>query len=135
MSVLRVNWDPDAKQLRQFGIGLFIFGAIVAGIAYWKGNPEAARRIFAVLAALGGVTLAAPPAGRLVYKGWMCAAFVIGTVISTLVLVLIYFGIVTPLALFFKLRGRDELRLARSGATYWVPLSLPEDKRSWERLF
>lgn len=135
MSVLRVNWDPNPKQLRQFGYGLFIFGAILAGLSYWKGNPHGAKVVMAAMAALGTVVLALPPFGRLIYKAWMSVAFVIGTIVSTAVLLLVYFGIITPLALFFRLRGRDELRLKRAGGSYWVPLSLPEDKRYWERLF
>ena len=44
-------------------------------------------------------------------KLWMLLGFIIGKVISPLVLGVIFFGLFTPISLFMKCFGRDELRL------------------------
>jgi len=53
-------------------------------------------------------------------KLWMKFGFFIGKVISPLILGSIYFFVITPLALFLKLKGRDELRLNKLKLkSYW----------------
>ena len=68
----------------------------------------------------------------------MGLAFVMGTCVSTLILLLIFFLIITPVGLVMKMMGRDALRLKKSrfpGDTYWVPYDEPRDKSYYERLF
>ena len=53
-------------------------------------------------------------------KIWMKMGFLIGRVISPLVLGLIYFLMITPVAFFMRISGRDELRLNKLKLkTHW----------------
>jgi hypothetical protein len=67
------------------------------------------------------------------YSAWMIAAFPIGWTITQIVLVLLFYGLFTPIALFFRWFGRDELALKRSARpTYWI--SKPQSSRVDEYL-
>lgn len=54
-------------------------------------------------------------------KLWMLFGFMLGKIISPIVLGLLFFLVISPVALFCKMFGRDELRLKGSTAnSYWV---------------
>ena len=51
----------------------------------------------------------------------MSLGFVIGIIVSPLVLGFLFFGIFTPLAIFMRVFGRDELRLKKTrNRSYWI---------------
>ncbi len=53
-------------------------------------------------------------------KAWMYFGRVLGKVVSPIVLLLIYLFFFIPIGLYFKLVGRDELRLKNTNyASYW----------------
>jgi len=56
------------------------------------------------------------------YKIWMKFGEFIGGIMSKVMMTLLYFGIFTPISLFFKLIGKDLLnkRLDRSKSSYWI---------------
>jgi len=135
MALLRVDWNPSENKIRQFGGLLALFALIVAFAAWRKGQGQAAQWTAIGGVALGAVSAAVPAFGALVYRAWMCVAFVIGSIVSTLLLAALYFGAVTPLGLWFRIRGRDALALRRGGKkSYWVPLEIPEETSYFERL-
>ncbi len=72
---------------------------------------------------------------RPVFTGAMAITAPIGIVVSNALLGVMYYGIFTPLALFFRLIGRDALaRRRRAGAaTYWVLKPRPADMKSYFR--
>jgi hypothetical protein len=54
-------------------------------------------------------------------RAWMRFGELLGKVVSPIILSLIFFSIFVPISLFFKLIGRDELKLRRVPSTsYWV---------------
>jgi hypothetical protein len=54
-------------------------------------------------------------------RAWMKFGEFLGKVVSPILLSLIFFSIFVPVSLFFKLIGRDELKLRRVPSTsYWV---------------
>ncbi len=135
MALIKIDWKPNAKKLRQFGIGILIFTAVMGGHMLWRGRP-AARIVLPAGLLLGALTLASPAAGRRIYTLWMSVALVIGTIVSTGALAVIYYLIVTPLGLLLRARGRDSMGLARNdGPTCWTPIEQPANKSYYERLF
>lgn len=135
MALIRVDWNPSDKKIRRFGGLLILFALAAAGLAWRRGSVRGAAGAASVGVLLGAVSAAAPKGGRLVYKAWTAAAFVIGAAVSTVLLLVLYYFVVTPLGLFFRWRGRDALGLAAGGRdSYWTPLDIPEDKAYFERL-
>jgi len=87
--------------------------------------------------AVYALPLFAPRASRPLYLVWMGIAFVMGTIISTILLALIYWILFGIVALCFRVFGRDRLRLNTSppDATTWVPhAGVPAPER-YERQF
>ena len=56
------------------------------------------------------LTLCKSPILTPLNKGWMLFGLAIGKIINPLVLGFIFFILITPVSLFFKVIGRDELR-------------------------
>lgn len=131
-----IDRTPSSRKLRQFAaLCLVVFG----GLALWqglaRGNVTLAAAFAAAALTLGPLGLLRPQAIRWVYVGWMTAAFPIGWTIGQLLLAAIFFGILTPLALIFRLAGRDALlrRECRQRESYWVAKPSPTDVRSYFR--
>jgi hypothetical protein len=90
--------------------------------------------VFAALAVtVGPLGLLWPQTVRWVYVAWMVLAFPIGWTISTVILALMFFLVFTPVALVFRLKGRDALGLKPKpdAATYWVDKPVITDPRRY----
>jgi hypothetical protein len=86
---------------------------------------------------LGIPGLIKPALMRWIFVGWMIVVFPIGWVISQVILGVMYFLILAPVALFFRLRGRDLLnrKAAPEKTTYWSPKETPKDVRRYFQQF
>ncbi|MDG0994712.1 MAG: SxtJ family membrane protein [Akkermansiaceae bacterium] len=108
--------------LRQFGwISLVGFG-LLASIAWYRFNSQPVATTFAAVAVLAPIIgMICPKLLKPLYVGLSLVTFPIGLVVSNLVLLLIFLLVFTPVALIFRLFGRDELRLRldRTATTYW----------------
>lgn len=132
-----IDSAPSSRKLRQFAsLCLLVF----AGLALWqyfgRGHTSLAIALVSLAGTLGFVGLVRPQALKWIYVGWMMTAFPIGWVISRAILAIIFFVIITPIALAFRVCGRDVLQLRRRSeqASYWLPK--PEaDPRSYFRQF
>lgn len=113
---------PTRRQLQQFSGLWVLLVAVLAGRRYLYGTlgPVEAQ-VAAVLGALGLVGLVWPPVMRWIYTTWMIAVFPIGWVVSRVILGVLYFCVFTPVAVVFRMIGRDHLVLRRRKTdTYWL---------------
>jgi hypothetical protein len=129
MSVIEIDWQPDKRTLRQFGIILAVglvsggcFAAWKLGVFAGKGWPAAPLILWAAAAGVGLAASCAPGILKPVYLAWMGLALPLGWVVSHLALGAIYLLLFTPLALFFRLIGRDAMhrKFDPTADTYWV---------------
>jgi hypothetical protein len=134
MAVVEINHHPSRRDLWVFGLGLPAIAGVIGFARYRRGNETSAEVLWAAGATLLVAFLAVPPARRYLYIGWMYAIFPIAFTVSHLVLGVLYFGVLTPVAFLMRLAGRDPLqrRLDRAAASYWVP---HEPVRDPERYF
>jgi hypothetical protein len=86
---------------------------------------------------VGGLGLIRPAAMRWLFVGATVLAFPIGWVVSQVMLAVMYYGIITPLAVWFRLRGRDLLsrKPAPNRASFWAPKHTPSDMRAYFRQY
>jgi len=133
-----IQFHPPIKTLRQFaGLWLAFFG----GLAVWQGTVSGRGTLATAFAALaltaGPLGLLWPRLMRPIYVGWMVLAFPIGWTVSQAMLVLIFYGLFTPIGLFFRLIGRDPLHRARRPGqeTYWSPKPSATDLRRYFKQF
>ena len=69
-------------------------------------------------------------------KLWMGFGLILGMIVSPIVLGIIFFGLFTPIAIFMRLGGRDELRLNLCHkVSYWITRSEPIDSKSFKQQF
>lgn len=148
MALIEINWNPDRRILRQFGLiaaGLLLSLAVVAMLApHWRIvaaiplQPATLAWIAGGLA-LGCVllALAAPRALRLLYVVLCGIGLPIGWVVSHAMMALLYYGVITPVGLFFRLIGRDALerRFDPAAASYWRRRTPVTDVRRYFRQF
>jgi hypothetical protein len=89
----------------------------------------------AVLITLGAII---PKALKHVYIAWMSLALVLGLIVSTLLLTLFYYLVVTPIGLAARLCGKDFLaRKYSSAPSYWLvrAASGPKQPAEYEQQF
>src|SRR5262245_8596752 len=124
--------------LRQFaGIWIVFFLAIGAYQGFYH-HRQTLGIVLAVLAVtVGAIGVMWPKAIRPIFVGWMTLAYPIGWTVSRIVLGAVFYGLFTPIAIVFRMMGRDELGLKRqpSAATYWQPKPRAADKTQYLRQF
>jgi Saxitoxin biosynthesis operon protein SxtJ len=127
---------PSRKLLRQFA-GLFLVCFLgLAAWRVWHGQADGwAVGLAAVALGVGLLGLVRPSAVRFIYTGWMIVAFPMGWTISRVALALVFYGVLTPVALIFRVIRRDELQLRRPEGqpSYWRPKPSPDSVREYFR--
>ncbi len=130
--------DPPTRTLREFAtLWILFFG----GLALWRflGRQDAwnAAALATLALSVGPLGLAKPALIRPIFVGWLIAAFPIGWLISKVILLLLFFAVFTPIALIFRLVGRDALhRRGRAKVdTYWSAKVTPSDFRRYLRQY
>jgi hypothetical protein len=122
--MIEINHNPSHRDLRQFaGIWFPAFCGVIGAILYFRFRLHtAAIVVWAVAAALGLLGLARPALIKPVFIGLMYLAFPIGYVMSHVLLGVVYYLLITPIALVMKLAGRDTMgrRFDPAATTYWV---------------
>jgi hypothetical protein len=145
--MIEIDWRPDERTLRQFGWVAVVGFAFVATIAWLEvfvfafglgaARPWVAGT-FAGLAVLSGLfSLVAPKANWPIYVGLTALTFPIGFVLSYVIMGFLFFIMITPVGLFFKLTGRDPMhrRFDRAATTYWIDPRPRRGKESYFRQF
>ena len=133
-----IPFKPTTKALRQFAAAWLIFFLAFGAHQYWaRRHPTVGLALMGLAVAVGLLGLAKPSAVRRLFVTWMVVAFPIGWLISLLMLLLMYYGLLTPVAMFFRLRGRDLLRRKPEPqrTTFWMPKETPQDVRSYFRQY
>jgi hypothetical protein len=147
MALLEIQWNPDRRQLRSFGLIAAVMCLLLGACARagyvlaWPVPVETAARAATTfwMAALACGTLAVvrPPMLRPLYLLLTLAGFPIGVVVGHLILAFVYYGVLTPIAVVFRVAGRDALKrtLDRTAGSYWIPRQSAGDARRYYRQF
>lgn len=145
--MIEIQWHPDRKTLRLFGLISLVAFPLLGLMAYYRvmafaplpessaGTVAAALGIVGVLS--GILAVAAPIALKPLFLGLSLIGAPIGFVVSHLVLTIIYYLVITPIALVFKLIGRDALhrKLDPAADSYWIPRAEPRDVKRYFKQF
>lgn len=69
-------------------------------------------------------------------KLWMCFGLLLGTIVSPIILGLIFFVLFTPIAFIMRLCGRDELRLKfKKKSSHWIKRDVSAQTESFKNQF
>lgn len=122
---------------RSFGLTFAVIGALAGGWLLWASSRYywmaiAAAVLFLLLA------LIAPRLLRPLNRLWMRFGALLNRIVSPLILGAMYFLLITPIALLFKIRGRDVLKrnFDKRASSYWTDRSPPgPEGRTFPRQF
>ena len=145
--LIDLNLSPDERTLRQFGwiaLGGFGFLAVLAwqewlifafGLGAWRGTVAGVFAGLAVAAAL--TSLVYPKANWGLYVGMTLVAYPIGFVLSYVIMGVLFYGMLAPVGLFFRLTGRDLLKrhFEPDSDSYWTVSRPPRPKEGYFRQF
>ena len=145
--MIQIDLQPDEATLRQFGwiaVGGFGFLALIAwnewlifamGLGEWRSGIAGAFGLLAALA--GSFSLVYPKANLPIYLGLTIIAYPIGFVLSYVILGSIFYLMLAPVGLFFRLTGRDLLsrRFEEGRESYWLDARPERPKESYFRQF
>ncbi|MCC6671377.1 MAG: hypothetical protein IT458_09970 [Planctomycetes bacterium] len=128
--MLKLVLNPPAKQVRQFQwIAVVAFPVLALVLAWIRGLPlsNTLTWVFLGIAALILVAELAVAElwertlGKWLFQLLTLITMPIGMVISFVLLGLIYYGMFTPVALWFRIIGRDPMhrRIDKAATSYW----------------
>src|SRR5258705_8707274 len=118
--------STDQRDLRKFGL---MVGGVLLVLGLWTlyrhkpAGPYLATP-GALLVLLG---LVAPRSLKGIYVAWMALAFSLGLIVSTVLLTVFYFLVITPIGLIARLCGKDFLTRKKdaNATSYWVTRKEP----------
>jgi hypothetical protein len=128
--------NPTTATLRSFALIAAALSAALAAMQLLVYDNTLAAALLAALAIVAvAMALIAPWAIRPVFVGLLIVTFPVSWLLMQLLLALVYYGLFTPVALWFKLIGRDalRLRLERDRASYWTAKPGTDDVRRYFR--
>ena len=133
-----VPFQPTEKALRQFSVGWLVFFLSLGAHQYLaRGHHQLGLAVGLLAVFVGGLGFVRPATVRWLFVSWMVLAFPIGWLMSQLILLMMFYIIITPVALFFRLRGRDLLsrRPTPGRVSFWRPKETPWDVQSYFRQY
>lgn len=135
--MLKVNKNPSPSEVRRFGLVWMAVVLVLATVLYWCHRVATAYALFGIGLTVGCVSTLAPLFGRVFYRAWMGLASAINWMVSRLALSILFWGIVTPVAIVFKILRRDALRLKRGrlATSYWQDHEKIIDASYYKHLF
>jgi len=126
-----MNWNStDTKQIRKFGLVAFIFFGCLCALGIWK-QKAVPIYVFGFLALLGLGFILIPKPLRPLYTAWMKITHVLGRIITSLILALAYYLVITPTALIKRVFGGRPLPLKpnQDASSYWVSRNEPAQSK------
>jgi hypothetical protein len=124
----------DAKDIRKFGVIALVFFGCLCGIGIWTKKPLPTY-LFGFLSILGISFILAPSKMRPIHAFWLRIAHFLGRVVTTIILTLAYYLVITPAALIKRFFGGLPLPIKpdKDCPSYWVTRQEPAQPR--ERFF
>ena len=126
------------RDLRKFGL---VVGGVFCALGLWFFLRHKPYYWYVLAPGVPLVVLGAilPRSLKWIYVGWMALAMVLGAIVSTVLLTLLFYLVVTPIGLVARLAGKDFLsrKLQPGAPSYWIlrDASKPKAKHEHEQQF
>lgn len=118
--------STDIRQIRKFGLIALLFFGILCALGAWR-QKIIITYFFGTLSVIGFGLFLLPAPLRPIYDGWLKVAHLIGRMITTIILTLAYYLVITPSAWIKRVFGGRPLpvRPDKDVASYWVVRTEP----------
>lgn len=116
--------DLSKKSLKKSGL---LVGFVLLLIAGWMLLKHRFHNTRLILGCIGLVLMVlgvlAPFYLKSIYKFWMGIAFALGWIVSRVLLLILFFIIITPIGLLMRIFGKDflDIKSKRKRDSYWIP--------------
>jgi hypothetical protein len=131
----KINWHPSRQEITQFGRVILVGFGLIGLLFFLRHKATVAGVMWGVAAFVWLLSITLPQLAKGFYWIWMGFGFVMGSIMSVVVMTVIFFGILTPVAILFKLLKRDALRRRpQSGESYWIDHPKISDKSYYDHL-
>ena len=126
----------ERRRLVTFGVTMGIAFAVVAAIRAWRRGFDSFAIAFCAVAALFLlIALVAPTALGPIHRYWMRFAEALGWLNTRILLILIFYLVVTPLGLVMRVFRRPPLDMARRDSYWTEPPRNSYGDRHYEKQF
>ena len=115
--------ELDRQGLRKFGITTGLIVALIFGVFFpWLLDAGFVRWPWILCGVLAAWGLVAPMSLNPIYYGWMRFGIFMSRFMTPLIMGLVFFGMITPIAIILKLLGKDSMqrKLDEEQETYRV---------------
>ena len=115
------NIKGNKSDWKKFGITMGIILTIIGLYLVWKKSDYFAYFFF-VAATFFTIGLLMPAALKYVYKAWMSLAVVMGFIMTRVIMVIIFYLLVTPIGLIASITGKKflDMKIDRQAKSYWL---------------
>ena len=115
------NIKTGKKDLRNFGLILALLLSLIASFLLWRGRDNAEILfIISVLFLLSSLIM--PKILIPIYKPWMFIALSIGWLMTRIIMIVLFYAVVTPIGVIIRSVKKDFLNLEFNNDidSYWV---------------
>jgi hypothetical protein len=113
--------STNSSEIRKFGLISLIFFGLLCSLGIWKHKPVPIY-LFGTLSSLGLGFILMPSRLKPVYCIWLKFAHCIGRIVTTVILAMAFYLVITPSALIKRLFGGAPLPVKpdKNASSYWV---------------
>ena len=132
MAIDHIIPELDRKGLREFGLTTGAAVVVIFGLFFpWVLDLDWPLWPWIVAAVFWSLALILPSWLRWIYRGWMRFGLLASRVMTPLVLGIVFFVMITPMAMIMRLMGKDPLRRAldRNQESYRVQSTKSPDEK------
>ncbi len=133
MGLIETNWNPNTRQLRQFGV---VCGLILPLLAWlWSGSTITITTLAGIGLLIAIVASVYPKGVIPLYVALTLITAPIGTVVGEIALIVVYITVFLPIGIIFRMLSRDRLQLKidQKANSYWQPKRQPNSIASYYR--
>ena len=128
--------EDEVPSNRKFGLFFSLVFAVVAAYFFYSANMSLVYVSVTVSLTILVITLVKNELLVPLNKLWMHFGLLLGMIFNPIILGIIFFGLFTPIALFMRLIGRDELRLKLSKkSSHWISRSKQIKSENFKQQF
>jgi hypothetical protein len=118
---LGTSTNLNVREGRKFGFTLGVAFLVLGGLAWWRGHRPVADGFLVVAGLLLLAGLLVPARLRPVERAWMRGARLISLVTNPIIIAILYFVVITPIAVLMRVLGWNTLTSRRHRDTLWIP--------------
>ena len=121
--MMQINKNPSRTELLWFGLLLATFFALAGAMVLQRAHSvRIAQTIWIASALLVSLYYIIPPLRRPMYVGSLFLTYPLGWIMSHVILMIVFYLVITPLGLLMRLSGHDPMmrRFESGRQSYWV---------------